>query len=83
MESGMKELLRKEYFPASSLNKQYFKSSDKHTVCPWKGTASYYTLEVEGQRNEAAAWYYPEPKEAAAAIKDHVAFWKGVEITES
>ena len=70
------------YFPASSLSKQYFKSSDKHTVCPWKGTASYYTLEVEGQQNEAAAWYYPEPKEAAAVIKDHVAFWKGVEIRE-
>ena len=70
------------YFPSSSINKQYFKDSNKHTVCPWKGTASYYTLEVEGQQNEAAAWYYPEPKEAASAIKNHVAFWKGVKITE-
>ena len=70
------------YFPASSLHKQYFKESAKHTVCPWKGTASYYTLEVEGQRNEDAAWYYPQPKEAAIAIKDHVAFWKGVEVGE-
>jgi uncharacterized protein (DUF427 family) len=68
------------YFPAASLNKQYFKPSAKHTTCPWKGQASYYTLEVDGKSNPDAAWYYPEPKDAAAEIKDHVAFWKGVEI---
>lgn len=69
------------YFPEGSLHKEYFKSSDKHTTCPWKGLASYYTLDVEGNTNPDAAWYYPEPKEAAKKIKNHVAFWKGVEIT--
>lgn len=69
------------YFPENSLNKDFFKSSDKHTSCPWKGEASYYTLEVDGAVNADAAWYYPEPKDAAKEIKDHVAFWKGVEIT--
>ncbi|GGO19815.1 DUF427 domain-containing protein [Deinococcus humi] len=51
------------------------------SVCPWKGTASYHTLEVGGQRNPDAAWYYPQPKDAAQQIRDRVAFWKGVEIT--
>jgi len=69
------------YFPENSLNKDFFKSSDKQTSCPWKGEASYYTLEVDGAVNVDAAWYYPEPKDAAKEIKDHVAFWKGVEIT--
>jgi uncharacterized protein (DUF427 family) len=69
------------YFPADSLNKQYFKPSEKHTTCPWKGQASYYTLEVDGKSNPDAAWYYPEPKDAAAEIKNYVAFWKGVEVT--
>jgi len=69
------------YFPEDSLHKEYFKSSDKHTTCPWKGLASYYTIDVEGNTNPDAAWYYPEPKEAAKEIKNHVAFWKGVEIT--
>ena len=69
------------YFPPEAVDRQYFKESAHHTVCPWKGTASYYTLEVDGQRNENAAWFYPEPKAAAAEIKDHVAFWKGVEVT--
>jgi uncharacterized protein (DUF427 family) len=69
------------YFPADSLNKQYFKPSEKHTTCPWKGEASYYTLEVDGKSNPDAAWYYPAPKDAAAEIKNHVAFWKGVEVT--
>ncbi len=71
------------YFPKSSIHTEYFKSSDMHTVCPWKGTASYYTLEIEGKQNENAAWSYHEPKEAAEAIKNHVAFWKGVEVTKS
>ncbi|MCX2486716.1 DUF427 domain-containing protein [Pedobacter sp. MR2016-24] len=70
------------YFPADAINKAFFKSSDKHTSCPWKGEASYYTLEVDGAVNADAAWYYPEPKDAAKEIKDHVAFWKGVEITQ-
>lgn len=68
------------YFPADSIKKEYFKSSDKHTTCPWKGKASYYTLEVDGKKNEAAAWYYPEPKDAAKQIKGRIAFWKGVTV---
>lgn len=68
------------YFPASSVKQEFLKPSDTHTVCPWKGTASYYTLEVNGEKNKDAAWYYPEPKDAAKEIKDHVAFWKGVEV---
>ncbi len=68
------------YFPADSIKKEYFKSSAKHTTCPWKGKASYYTLEVDGKKNEDAAWYYPEPKEAAKQIKGSVAFWKGVTV---
>lgn len=69
------------YFPASSVRKEYFKPSETHTVCPWKGTASYYTIDVNGARNPDAAWFYPEPKDAAKQIKDHVAFWKGVHVS--
>ncbi|OZC03051.1 DUF427 domain-containing protein [Rubricoccus marinus] len=69
------------YFPPQSLNEEYFHPSDHQTTCPWKGVASYKSLLVDGQRNENAAWYYPEPKEAASEIKDHVAFWKGVDVT--
>lgn len=68
------------YFPADSINRAYFQPSDTHTTCPWKGEASYYDVVVDGQVNSDAAWYYPEPKEAAANIKDHVAFWKGVKV---
>lgn len=68
------------YFPAESLNRAYFKPSELTTNCPWKGKASYYSVEVNGKENADAAWYYPEPKEAAAKIKDHVAFWRGVEV---
>ncbi|MBK0383213.1 DUF427 domain-containing protein [Pedobacter sp. SD-b] len=68
------------YFPASSIKKEFFKPSNKHTSCPWKGEASYYTLEVDGQENTDAAWFYPNPKDAAKEIKDHVAFWKGVKV---
>ncbi|RYD71826.1 MAG: DUF427 domain-containing protein [Sphingobacteriales bacterium] len=68
------------YFPPASINKSFFQASDKHTVCPWKGEASYYTLAVDGQKNEDAAWYYPNPKDAAKEIKGYVAFWKGVKI---
>jgi uncharacterized protein (DUF427 family) len=71
------------YFPVDSINSQFFKSSDTTSVCPWKGTASYYTIEVAGAENVDAAWYYPNPKDAAREITDHVAFWKGVEVTES
>jgi uncharacterized protein (DUF427 family) len=69
-----------QYFPKSAVHMEYFKSSASHTVCPWKGTASYYNVEVNGDRNADAAWYYPEPKPAAKQIKDHVAFWKGVQV---
>jgi uncharacterized protein (DUF427 family) len=69
-----------QYFPPDSLRAEYFRSSETHTVCPWKGTASYHDLEVNGERNADAAWYYPDPKPAASQIKDYVAFWKGVQI---
>ncbi len=70
------------YFPPESLKKAFFKESDRTSVCPWKGTASYYSLEVDGNTNADAAWYYPEPKEAAQQIAGHVAFWKGVTVEE-
>ena len=68
------------YFPASFIKKEFFKSSPTHSTCPWKGVASYYSVEVNGKVNKDAAWYYPEPKSAANNIKDYVAFWKGVSI---
>ncbi len=68
------------YFPPESLKREFLESSDHQTVCGWKGTASYYTIVVDGERNANAAWYYPEPKSAASNIKDHVAFWKGVKV---
>jgi uncharacterized protein (DUF427 family) len=68
------------YFPATSVHAEYFVDSDTHTTCPWKGLASYKSVRVDGQLNEDAAWYYPEPKDAAAEIKDRFAFWKGVQI---
>ncbi|RME96737.1 MAG: DUF427 domain-containing protein [Bacteroidetes bacterium] len=69
-----------DYFPADSIRKEYFKASDHHTLCPWKGIASYYHIQVAGKTNENAAWYYPDPKPAAAKIKDRIAFWRGVEV---
>ena len=69
------------YFPLSSVRTEYLRESETHTICPWKGTASYYSLEVDGQTNPDAVWYYPEPKEAAKEITDHVAFWHGVTVT--
>ncbi|MFL6143419.1 MAG: DUF427 domain-containing protein [Labedaea sp.] len=69
------------YFPIESVRTQFLRPSETHTTCPWKGEASYYTLSVNGAENPDAAWYYPEPKEAAAQIKDHVAFWNGVEVS--
>ena len=71
-----------QYFPADSLNKEYFRKSGTNTVCPWKGTASYYTIEVDGEVNEDAAWYYPDPSERASMVKDRVAFWKGVSVSD-
>lgn len=70
------------YFPAESIKKEYFKSSDTHTTCPWKGVASYYTIDVEGKENVDAAWFYPETSELAKSIKGYVAFWKGVTVEE-
>lgn len=70
------------YFPPDAVKKEFIEASDHHTVCPWKGTASYYHLVVDGKRNENAAWFYPETKEMARELKDRVAFWKGVEVTK-
>lgn len=69
------------YFPADSIRREYFKPSTTQTVCGWKGTASYYTIEAGGKQNPDAAWYYPEPKDAARSIAGYVAFWKGVTVT--
>lgn len=68
------------YFPASSIKPEYFRDSDTHSTCHWKGMASYKTLEVNGKINEDAAWYYPEPKPLAKSIAGYIAFWKGVQI---
>lgn len=68
------------YFPAESVNRDFFVDSAKTTVCPWKGDASYLTIVVDGQENADAAWFYPAPKEAASKIAGHVAFWKGVVV---
>lgn len=69
------------YFPADGLVEAYFEASATHTVCPWKGQASYKSIIVDGQRNADAAWFYPDPKPKAAAIQGRVAFWKGVTVT--
>ncbi|MFD1613157.1 DUF427 domain-containing protein [Sphingomonas tabacisoli] len=68
------------YFPREAVNAGYLRDSPTHTTCPWKGLASYYTLAVDGAENKDAAWYYPDPKPAAAEIKDRIAFWKGVAV---
>ncbi len=70
------------YFPPNSIEKELFVPTQTHTVCPWKGTADYFTLEVDGEQNTDAAWSYPEPKDAARNIQGHYAFWKGVTITD-
>jgi uncharacterized protein (DUF427 family) len=69
-----------QYFPPQSIHADYFTPSETHTVCHWKGTASYYNIEIDGQINKDAAWYYPETSSSAAAIKGYVAFWKGVQV---
>ena len=68
------------YFPPDAVNKAYVRESQTHTVCPWKGTASYYDVVVDGKTNKDAAWYYPDPKPKAGEIKDRYAFWKGVTV---
>jgi uncharacterized protein (DUF427 family) len=70
------------YFPPLSINKQYFTESSTHSTCPWKGVASYYNIEVNGQVNKDAAWYYPNTKEKAKNITGYVAFWKGVKVED-
>lgn len=70
------------YFPADSINREFFAPSETHTVCGWKGTASYYDIVAGGATNKDAAWYYPTPKDAAKEIENRVAFWKGVEVIE-
>ncbi|MEM1144598.1 MAG: DUF427 domain-containing protein [Pseudomonadota bacterium] len=70
------------YFPRDSLVEDYFESSDTTTHCPWKGDASYFVVNVNGERNPDAAWYYPKPKDAAKQIAGHVAFWRGVVVSE-
>ena len=69
------------YFPREALRKDVIRPSDTHTLCPWKGTASYYSLELDGKVSKDAVWYYPEPKSAAEQIRGRVAFWKGVRVT--
>jgi len=75
------EIEGNQYFPPDSVNRQYLEDSSTHSTCPWKGQASYYHVIVNNEKNPDAAWYYPNPKEAAAQIKGYVAFWKGVEIS--
>jgi uncharacterized protein (DUF427 family) len=80
-ESGETVMLEgNHYFPPNSIKGDYFRESNSHTTCPWKGEASYYDIAVNGEVNKDAAWYYPEPKDAASNIKGHVAFWKGVTV---
>ena len=68
------------YFPPSSIMREYFAASNTQSVCPWKGTASYYHIQVQGETNSDAAWVYPETSEAARQIEGYVAFWKGIEV---
>lgn len=68
------------YFPPDSINKEYFKESNKNSFCPWKGSANYYDIEVNGEVNKDAAWYYPEAKEKAKHFENYVAFWRGVKV---
>jgi uncharacterized protein (DUF427 family) len=70
------------YFPAAALKREFVQPSATTSVCPWKGLASYYSLNVHGAVNADAVWYYPDPKPAAAAVRDRVAFWKGVQVTQ-
>lgn len=71
---------RNHYFPRDSVNSEFLVESEHSSMCPWKGTASYYSLQVDGDTNANAAWYYADPKDAASEIKGRVAFWRGVEV---
>ena len=80
-ESDHTELVEgNHYFPADTVNKAYLEESNHHTICPWKGQASYYNIVVDGKENKNGAWYYPTPKPAAKQIKNHIAFWRGVQV---
>jgi len=68
------------YFPPDTIKQEYFQESDTHTTCPWKGVASYYDIQVNGQVNKDAAWYYPQTKDPAQKIQGYVAFWRGVKV---
>ncbi len=89
-EAKKEDLIRIEgswYFPKDSIKEQYFKPSDQHTTCFWKGQASYFDIDVDGGVNDGAAWYYPKPMDGAASkvgkdFTDYVAFWRGVEVEE-
>jgi len=70
------------YFPPEAVKKEFFRDSRTNTTCPWKGIASYYTVVVNGSENKDAAWFYAAPKDAAKSIRDHVAFWKGIEVVD-
>ena len=74
------EIEGNQYFPPTTVNRQYVRESQTHTICPWKGTASYYDVVVDGKTNKDAAWYYPQPKDAARQIANDVAFWHGVTV---
>ena len=80
--SDIVEVEGNSYFPPESVNQEFLRESKTHTVCSWKGTASYYTLEVNGRTNTDAAWFYPETSDAAKNIKGRIAFWKGVTVTK-
>lgn len=71
------------YFPSETVNSEYLELSDHHTTCFWKGVASYYDIKVEDKINRNAAWYYPDPSQRAGAIKNHIAFWHGVDIIDN
>ncbi len=77
------EVERNHYFPPESIKKEFLQESDTHTKCSWKGTASYYTVKINGKDNRDSAWYYPAPSEAAKEIKGYVAFWRGVDIVDN
>ena len=79
-DSAVQTVENNVYFPIASVRRDCLQPSDTHTVCGWKGTASYYHVAVDGKVNSDAAWYYPEPKDAAKNIAGHVAFWKGVQV---
>lgn len=82
-ESGATRVVEgNHYFPPDAIAREYFKPSATHTICPWKGIASYYTLQVSGRSNVDAAWFYPRTTKAAEHIKGYIAFWRGVDVGE-